>query len=56
MLRIVVEIDGDAEPQGAKELLAMELERFGGVRVVDIQKIGQNQMTMEGYHANDGRE
>ena len=48
MLRIVVEITGaDDDPLGVKEKLAMELERYGNVRVVEVRRIEPEQMKME---------
>ena len=37
MLRIVIEIDTDAEPQGIKEKLATDFEKYGDVRVVEVK-------------------
>lgn len=49
MLRIVIEIrGGDDDPQGVKEKLAMDLERFGDVRVVEVKRVEAEQMRMEG--------
>lgn len=51
MLRIVVEITGETEDaQGVKEQLATDLERFGDVRVVEVRRIGEEQIkiNMEG--------
>ena len=51
MLRIVIEVTGEAvDPQGVKESLAMELERFGDVRVVSVEQkeAEQIKMNMEG--------
>ena len=49
MLRITIELRGSGEDaQGIKERLAMDLERYGDVRVVDVREInGHQQMTME---------
>ena len=48
MLRIVVEITGEVDdPQGIKEKLAMDLERFGDVRVVSVQRIEPKQMKLK---------
>lgn len=48
MLRIVIEVTGETvEPQGVKECLAMELERFGDVRVVEVRSIEPEQIRME---------
>ena len=35
MLRLVVDVDSD-NPEGVKECLAMMLEEFGDVRVVEV--------------------
>ena len=49
MLRIVVEITGaDDDPQGVKEKLAMELEKYGNVRVPKVERIEPQQIRMEG--------
>lgn len=49
MLRVVIEVRGDiTDAQGVKEQLAMELERFGDVRVVEVQAVGVEQIRMEG--------
>lgn len=48
MLRIVVEITGaDDEPLGVKEKLAMELERYGNVRVAEVTRIEPEQIRIE---------
>lgn len=45
MIRIVIEIRGAVDDaQGIKEKLAMDFERYGDVRVVDVQQIGGEQM------------
>lgn len=45
MLRIVITVDGETEdPLGVKEQLAMDLERFGNVHVVDVRRIEPEQM------------
>lgn len=49
MLRIVVEITGEVDDaQGVKERLAMELERYGNVRVVSVTRSGDDQIKLEG--------
>lgn len=47
MIRVVLEISGNGDPQGVKEALAMMLERFGDVRVATVEMVGRGQMTME---------
>ena len=49
MLRIVVEITGEVDDaQGVKEKLAMDLERFGDVRVVSVERSEPKQIKLEG--------
>ena len=39
----------DADPQGIKEKVAMDFEKYGGVRVVKVERVDEyQQMTMEG--------
>lgn len=48
MLRIVIEVTGEVDDVlGVKEALAMELERFGDVRVVDVRRIKPEQMQIK---------
>lgn len=48
MLRIVIEVDGHAcDADGVKESLAMELERYGDTRVVDVREIAPEQLKIE---------
>lgn len=49
MLRIVFEITGEVDDaQGVKEKLAVDLEKFGDVRVVSVTYKPEEQMKMEG--------
>lgn len=49
MLRIVVNITGaDDDPLGVKEKLAMELEKYGNVRVAKVERVEDEQMKLEG--------
>ena len=49
MLRIVIEVTGEVDDaQGVKEALAMELERFGNVHVVEVCRIEPEQMRIGG--------
>ncbi len=49
MLKIVLMVDGDtSDPQGLKEAIAMELERYGRVRVVEVKRVEPEQIRMEG--------
>lgn len=49
MLRIVIDVDAEVDTaQGVKEKLAMDLERFGDVRVVEVREIKPEQMRMAG--------
>lgn len=48
MLRIVIEVDSPAyDADGIKEALAMELERYGDTRVVDVREIAPEQLKIE---------
>lgn len=48
MLTITVEVDSPAEDaQGVKERIAMDLERYGDVRVVSIKSSGEKPRQME---------
>lgn len=48
MLRLIIEITGgDDDPLGVKERLAMELERYGNVRVVEVRRIEPEQMQID---------
>lgn len=49
MYRITVEITGadGADPQGLKEKLAMEFERYGNVRIARVELVEPEQMRME---------
>ena len=47
MLRITIEVRGEVlDAQGVKEKLAMDLERFGDVRVVEVLQIDAEQMRL----------
>ena len=52
MLRITLEVEAPAEAaQGVKEQIAMELEKYGDVRVVKVEETGQRnwrQMQFDG--------
>lgn len=44
MLRITLEVSGSGyDAQGLKEKLAMDLERYGDVRVVEVREVDGNQ-------------
>ena len=48
VLRITIEVRGEVlDAQGVKEKLAMDLERFGDVRVVEVLQIDAEQMKMD---------
>ena len=48
MVRIVVEITGEVEDAGSiKERLAMDFEKFGDVRIVEVTRIEPKQLKME---------
>ena len=49
MLRVVLLVDTpDGAAQGIKEKLAVDFERFGDVKVVEVREINGEQIAMEG--------
>lgn len=47
MLRVVIEVDAQvADAQGVKEALAMDLEKYGGTRVLAVEEINGQQMRL----------
>lgn len=50
MVRVTVEISGadDADPQGLKEKLATEFEKYGNVRIAKVERVEPEQMKLEG--------
>lgn len=51
MLKIVIEISSEVDdPQGVKERLAADLEKFGDVRVVSVTGTQPEQLRMEASH------
>lgn len=45
MLRIMIEVEAPAvDAQGAKEAIAADLEKYGDVRVVQVQEVQPRQM------------
>lgn len=45
MLRITIEVEAFAvDAQGAKEAIAADLEKYGDVRVVQVQEVQPRQM------------
>ena len=49
MLKIVMVVDGNDDAQGTKEQLAMLVERFGNVRVVEVVNMEAKQLRMEEF-------
>ena len=46
---LALDAPDDADPQGIKEKAAMDFEKYGGVRVVKVERVEEyQQMTMEG--------
>lgn len=46
---LALDAPDDADPQGIKEKVAMDFEKYGGVRVVKVERVDEyQQMTMEG--------
>lgn len=49
LVTLALDAPDDADPQGIKEKVAMDFEKYGGVRVVKVERIDEyQQMTMEG--------
>ena len=49
LVTLALDAPDDADPQGIKEKAAMDFEKYGGVRVVKVERVEQyQQMTMEG--------
>lgn len=45
---LALDAPDDADPQGIKEKVAMDFEKYGGVRVVKVERVEEyQQMTME---------
>ena len=50
MLTVVFEVDAPTLPPSVKELIAMDLEKFGGrVRCVSVVQKGAEQMTLDAW-------
>lgn len=48
MLKITLEVDAPVgQAIGVKEAIAMDLEKYGDVRVVRVEEIGGEQMSLE---------
>lgn len=49
LVTLALDAPNDADPQGIKEKVAMDFEKYGGVRVVKVERVEEyQQMTMEG--------
>lgn len=49
LVTLALDAPDDADPQGIKEKVAMDFEKYGGVRVVKVERVEEyQQMTMEG--------
>lgn len=47
-MTLALDAPDDADPQGIKEKVAMDFEKYGGVRVVKVERVEEyQQMTME---------
>lgn len=58
MLTIVLKVDAPAgQAIGVKEAIAMDLEKYGDVRVVEVREDGQEQMRISGVSrgTNNGK-
>ena len=50
VLTVVFEVDAPTLPPSVKELIAMDLEKFGGrVRCVSVVQKGAEQMTLDAW-------
>ena len=48
LVTLALDAPDDADPQGIKEKAAMDFEKYGGVRVVKVERVEEyQQMTME---------
>ena len=49
LVTLALDAPDDTDPQGIKEKMAMDFEKYGGVHVVKVERVeGYKQMTMEG--------
>lgn len=49
LVTLALDAPDDADPQEIKEKVAMDFEKYGGVRVVKVERVNEyQQMTMEG--------
>lgn len=52
-MTLTLDAPDDADPQGIKEKVAMDFERYGGVRVAKVERVEEyQQMTMEVHNGN----
>lgn len=48
LVTLALDAPDDADPQGIKEKVAMDFEKYGGVRVVKVERVEEyQQMAME---------
>lgn len=53
LVTLALDAPDDADPQGIKEKAAMDFEKYGGVRVVKVERVEEyQQMTMEVQNGN----
>lgn len=53
LVTLALDAPGVADPQGLKEKVAMDFEKYGGVRVVKVERADEyQQMTMEVQNGN----
>lgn len=49
LVTLALDAPDDADPQGLKEKIAMDFEKYDGVRVVKVERVEEyQQMTMKG--------
>lgn len=53
LVSLALDAPDDADSQGIKEKVAMDFEKYGGVRVVKVERVEEyQQMTMEVQNGN----
>lgn len=53
LMTLALDAPDDADPQGIKEKAAMDIEKYGGVHVVKVERVKEyQQMMMEVHNGN----
>lgn len=50
LVTLALDAPDDADPQGIKEKAAMDLEKYGGVHVVKVERVKEYQQIMMEVH------